>query len=167
MLESLYFSLLKEPKILFVTAGSDIKYTQEICSYFVEKNMEENIICLGKIDYDFIPGVIALSDVCLSMLEDNRVYQMSPPQKIIEYMASGKPVIANKIQTHTMLITNEYDGFLTENNSSEISDRILFLKANPEIHKLMCENVLKTASKFDTSLVYKEMKDVMTRVLNN
>jgi hypothetical protein len=48
-----------------------------------------------------------------------------------------------------------------------ISDRILFLKANPDIHKLMIRNVLKTASKFDTSLVYKEMKEVMTRVLNN
>jgi hypothetical protein len=48
-----------------------------------------------------------------------------------------------------------------------ISDRILFLKANPDIHKLMSRNVLKTASKFDTSLVYKEMKEVMTRVLNN
>jgi hypothetical protein len=66
-----------------------------------------------------------------------------------------------------MLITNEYDGFLTEYNPSLISDRILFLKANPEIHRLMSKNVLKTASKFDTSLVYKEMKDVINLVLNN
>ena len=167
MLESLYISLLKDPKILFVTAGSDAKQTQEIYNYFMERKMEENIICLGKIEYDFIPGVIALSDVCLSILEDNRVYQMSPPQKVIEYMASGKPVIANKIQTHSMLITNEYDGFLTDYDPLMISDRILFLKANPDIHKLMSRNVLKTASKFDTSLVYKEMKEVMTRVLNN
>jgi glycosyltransferase involved in cell wall biosynthesis len=167
MLESLYISLLKDPKILFVTAGSDAIQTQEIYNYFMERKMEENIICLGKIDYDFIPGVIALSDVCLSILEDNRVYQMSPPQKVIEYMASGKPVIANKIQTHSMLITNEYDGFLTDYDPLMISDRILFLKANPDIHKLMIRNVLKTASKFDTSLVYKEMKEVMTRVLNN
>jgi glycosyltransferase involved in cell wall biosynthesis len=92
---------------------------------------------------------------------------MSPPQKVIEYMASGKPVIANKIQTHSMLITNEYDGFLTDYDPLMISDRILFLKANPDVHKLMSRNVLKTASKFDTSLVYKEMKEVMTRVLNN
>jgi glycosyltransferase involved in cell wall biosynthesis len=167
MLESLYLSLLKDPKILFVTAGSDAEQSLEIYNFFMERNLQENIICLGKIEYNFIPGVIALSDVCLSILEDNQVYQMSPPQKVIEYMASGKPVIANKIQTHSMLITNEYDGFLTDYNPSVISDRILFLKANPDIHKLMSKNVLKTASKFDTSLVYKEMKEVMTRVLNN
>jgi glycosyltransferase involved in cell wall biosynthesis len=158
--------MIEDSKILFVVAGSDVKYTQEINKYFLERNLEENLICLGKIEYDFIPGVIGLSDVCLSMLEDNPVYQMSPPQKVIEYMASGKPVIANKIQTHSMLITNEFDGFLTENNPEEISDRILFLKTNPEIYRQMSKNVLKTASKFDTSKVYKEMGMVINNVLN-
>jgi glycosyltransferase involved in cell wall biosynthesis len=167
MLESLYFSLLKDPKILFVIAGSDDHYTRKINNYFQERNLVENLICLGKIEYDFIPGVITLADVCLSILEDNPVYQMSPPQKVIEYMASGKPVIANKIQTHAMLITNDYDGFLTENNPFVISEKILFLKENPEICKLMSENVLRTASKFDTSLAYKEMKEVINHVLYN
>lgn len=167
MLESLYFTFMKDPDIVFVIAGSDDYHTKLINDYFLERNFEKNVICLGKIEYDFIPGVIALSDVCLSILEDNRVYQMSPPQKVIEYMAAGKPVIANKIQTHSLLITDEYDGFLTESDSYIISERILFLKTNPEIYKQMSKNVLKTASKFDTSLVYKEMKEVITHVLNN
>jgi len=167
MLESLYYSIQKDPKILFVIAGSDILHTRQINSYFRERNLEDNIICLGKIDSEFIPGVISLSDVCLSILEDNLVYQMSPPQKVIEYMASGKPVIANKIQTHTMLITNEYDGFVTENDAAMISDRILFLKTNPEIYKQMSENVLKSASKYDTSEVYKKLGEVIGQILNN
>ena len=166
MLESLYISQTKDNKILFLVAGSDIQHTWEINNYFIERDLEKNLICLGKIEYDHIPGVIALSDVCLSILEDNPVYQMSPPQKVIEYMASGKPVIANEIQTHAMLITDEFNGFLTENNPDMISDRILFLKKNPEIYELMSKNVLETASKFDTSLVYNEMKDVITHVLD-
>ena len=167
MLESLNFALRKDPKILFVIAGSDSMRTSEINSYFRERDLEDNIICLGKIDSEFIPGVISLSDVCLSILEDNPVYQMSPPQKVIEYMASGKPVIANRIQTHTSLITDDYDGFVTENNPAMISERILFLKANPEIHKQMSENVLKSASKYDTSEVYKELEEVIDNILNN
>jgi glycosyltransferase involved in cell wall biosynthesis len=91
---------------------------------------------------------------------------MSPPQKVIEYMASGKPVIANRIQTHSMLITDEYDGFLTEYNPHMISEKILFLKTNPGYYKQMSKNVLKTASKFDTSLVYKEMREVISDVLS-
>jgi glycosyltransferase involved in cell wall biosynthesis len=167
MLESLYLALQTDQKILFVIAGSDLKQTREINDYFLERKLEENIICLGKIDHDLIPGVIALSDVGLSILEDNPVYRMSPPQKVIEYMASGKPVIANKIKTHSMLITDGYDGFLTENDPAMIAERILFLKTNPEIYKSMTENVLKTASKSDTSQVYKEMEEVIKNVLNN
>jgi len=166
MLESINISITKDMKILFLVAGSDIQHTREINNYFMERNIEENLICLGKIEYDHIPGVIALSDVCLSILENNPVYQMSPPQKVIEYMASGKPVIANEIQTHAMLITDEFDGFLTENNPAMISDKILFLKANPEVYELMCKNALETASKFDTSKVYNEMKDVIYHVLD-
>jgi glycosyltransferase involved in cell wall biosynthesis len=167
MLESLYFAFIKDPDIVFVIAGSDDYHTKVINDYFLERNYGKNVICLGKIEYDFIPGVIALSDVCLSILKDNRVYQMSPPQKVIEYMAAGKPVIANKIQTHSLLITDDYDGFLTESDPYMISERILFLKTNPEIYKQMSKNVMKTASKFDTSLVYREMKEVITHVLTN
>lgn len=167
MLESIYISILNDPEILFVIAGSDAQHTKEIENFFLDRNMEGNLICLGKIEYEHIPGVITLSDVCLSILEDYPAYRMSPPQKVIEYLASGKPVIANKIQTHSMLITDEYDGFLTDNDPTEISDRILFLKSNREIHSQMSKNALKTASKYETSEVYREMGEVINNVLNN
>jgi glycosyltransferase involved in cell wall biosynthesis len=167
MLESLHLALRQDPEILFVIAGSGNNYTEEINDYFRKRDLDDHIICLGKIESDLIPGVIALSDVCLSILQDNPVYQMSPPQKIIEYMAAGKPVIANKIQTHALLITDQYDGFLTDYNPEGISERILYLKQNPDIHKTMCKNVLKTSSRFDTSEAYKEMKDVINQVLRS
>ena len=166
MLDSLHLALRQDRDIVFVIAGSDKQYTEEINDYFRERNLEAHVICLGKIESYQIPGVIALSDVCLSILQNNPVYQMSPPQKVIEYMAAGKPVIANKIQTHTLLITDQYDGFLTDYNPEAISERILYLKKNPEIHKRMCKNVLKTSEKFDTSEAYRQMRDVMNQVLD-
>lgn len=167
MLESLHLAIRKDTEIMFVVAGSDKHFTEEINDYFRERDIKEHVICLGKIESDKIPGVIALSDVCLSFLEDNPVYQMSPPQKVIEYMAAGKPVIANRIQTHSMLITDKYNGFLTDYNPIEISEKILYLKNNPEIHKSMCRNVVKTSARFDTAEAYREMKVVMNQVLDN
>lgn len=167
MLESLHLAIRKDTEIMFVVAGSDKHFTEEINDYFRERDIKEHVICLGKIESDKIPGVIALSDVCLSFLEDNPVYQMSPPQKVIEYMAAGKPVIANRIQTHSMLITDKYNGFLTDYNPIEISEKIIYLKNNPEIHKSMCRNVVKTSARFDTAEAYREMKVVMNQVLDN
>lgn len=37
----------------------------------------------------------------VSLLETNKVYATSPPQKIFEYMAAGLPVLCNDIVTHT------------------------------------------------------------------
>jgi glycosyltransferase involved in cell wall biosynthesis len=167
MLESTFISLQRDQELLFVIAGSDDSYSGEILNYFKERDLAENVICMGKIGYDLIPGVIALSDVCLSILQDYPAYRMSPPQKVIEYFASGKPVIANRIQTHTMLITEGYNGFLTENDPAEISEKILFLKANPGVCEQMSVNAMKTASKYDTSEVYKEMEEVIDSVLND
>jgi glycosyltransferase involved in cell wall biosynthesis len=92
---------------------------------------------------------------------------MSPPQKVIEYMSAGKPVIANRIQTHSMLITDEYNGYLTEYNPLVISERILYLKENPDVYKIMSKNALRTSRKFDTSIVYREMATVIDEVLNH
>jgi len=66
-----------------------------------------------------------------------------------------------------MLITDEYNGFLRDYNPSVIAEKIIYLKKNPDIHKRMCKNVLKTASKFDTSEAYMEMKAVINQVLDN
>jgi glycosyltransferase involved in cell wall biosynthesis len=165
MLESLYISLQRDPNILFVIAGSDSEDSASIIKFFTDKQFADNILCMGKIEYDYIPGVLALSDVCLSFLEDNPVYRMSPPQKVVEYMASGKPVIANMIHTHSILITNEFDGYLTEFNPSAVAEKILYLKANPAVYDLMSRNVLKTAEKFDTSRVYSEIESVIKGLL--
>jgi glycosyltransferase involved in cell wall biosynthesis len=166
MLESLRMSIEKDPDILFLIAGSDDEYTRQITSYFSERCLQDNLMCLGKIAYAHIPGIIALSDVCLSFLEDNPVYRMSPPQKVIEYLASGKPVIANDMQTHALLVTNEYDGFLTVDNPIEIADKILFLKSNPVICHQMGENARNTSAKYDTDLVYGKMKEAIDQMLN-
>jgi glycosyltransferase involved in cell wall biosynthesis len=167
MLESLRISIEKDPDILFLIAGSDEEYTRQINGYFRERNLQDSLMCLGKIEYVHIPGIIALSDVCLSFLEDNPVYRMSPPQKVIEYLASGKPVIANNMQTHALLITNEYDGFLTMDNPVEIADRILFLKTNPGVCHQMGENARNTSTKYDTDLVYGKMKEGIDQMLNS
>ncbi len=167
MLESLSYTFRKDRNILFVVAGSDSLQTETIMDYFTMINFQDNVICLGKIDYDHVPGVIGLSDVCLSFLENNRVYQMSPPQKVLEYMASGKPVIANRIETHSMLIKDGYNGFLTENNPIEISEKILYLKADPLLSRQMSSNALKTAEKADASKAYLDMAMVIKDGLYN
>ena len=68
------------------------------------------------------------SDVCLSFLDDVPAHHLSPPQKILEYFAAGKPVICNKIRTHELLVNHGVNGFILEKNPKEMSEIILKLK---------------------------------------
>jgi glycosyltransferase involved in cell wall biosynthesis len=167
MLEAINEAVKQNPEILFAIAGSYDASTRLINEYAQKNNISENILCFGKIEYEYIPGLIALSNVCLSLLEDNPVYRMSPPQKVIEYFAAGKPVIANNIQTHNLLITDSYDGFITPYDSEAISQKILFLQSNKTIYQQMCSNALHTAAKYDTGRVYEKLKEMITNTLNN
>jgi glycosyltransferase involved in cell wall biosynthesis len=166
MLESMRISSARDPEILFVIAGSDETYSQRINAFFRQHSMTENLICYGQVEYGNIPGILALSDVCLSFLEDTPVYQLSPPQKVIEYFAAGKTVIANIITTHNDMITDSFNGFLTSCNPQEVAEKIIYLKTNPEVHQQMCINALKTAESYDMIRVYQQMKEVIQGILD-
>ena len=161
MLESVRISIKKNSKIAFLIAGSDERFSKIIINYFNENCMSENLICLGKIDYEFIPGVIFLSDVCFSFLENNPVYQLSPPQKIIEYFAAGKPVIANKVLSQELLITDGFNGFLVDDNIEDISEKIVTFSTDSAMWKQMCKNASKTVMNNDISIVCGKIVDTM------
>jgi len=57
----------------------------------------DNVIFTGNIPYDQIPYYISIMDVCLIPFEDSPLSQNAFPIKLIEYMASGKPVISTPL----------------------------------------------------------------------
>lgn len=66
-----------------------------------EPDLGAVIRLLPPMPYAEVIEVYGHMDVGLSLLESNIFYCASPPQKIFEYMASGLPMICNRIVTHT------------------------------------------------------------------
>lgn len=161
MLESIKEAVLKDDKIVLIIAGCEEKYLNIIDSYTRENELRNNLIFYGRIDHTLVPGILYLSDVCLSFLEVNPSFEMSPPQKVIEYFAAGKPVLANRIKTHEMLINDRYNGFILEENADIISETILKIKNDKSLLEELSANALETASKYDFDLIYGGMVNQM------
>lgn len=157
ILDSIKEAVLKEDKIVLLIAGCEEKYLNIIQNYAHENRLENNIIIYGRIDHTLVPGILHFSDVCLSFLEVNPSYQMSPPQKVIEYFAAGKPVLANRIKTHELLITDQYNGFILDEDPDKISETILKLKNDKLLLAEISANALETANKYDFDKIYGEM----------
>jgi len=154
MLDSVKEAVSRDDKIVFVIVGSEDKYFQIIYKFTHENNLNNNVLSYGRIDSSLVPGILYLSDVCLSFLEVNPTYEMSPPQKIVEYFAAGKPVIANKIRSHELLISDGFNGFLVNENPEEVVQHIITLKNNNKFHRVISRNALETAHKYDFDDIY-------------
>ena len=151
--------------ILFVIVGSEPAYIHSIANFVSANRLEEKILSYGRVDHDLIPGILAYSDVCLSLLENIPAYEMSPPQKIIEYFAAGKPVIANQISTHELLIKQNYNGFIINYTSLEISNAILKLYKDRPLLTAMASNASNSVNKYDFDIVYGKMISKMKNLV--
>jgi glycosyltransferase involved in cell wall biosynthesis len=62
-----------------------------------ELNLEESIIFVGAVPHDDVPRYIAAADVCVACFERNDVTMCKSPLKIVEYLASGKAIVASEV----------------------------------------------------------------------
>jgi len=166
MLDSVMKAIHKDRKIFFVIAGANEKFSRKIKDYQKKYKLENNIYNYGIVDISLIPGILFYSDVCFSFLEDIPAYRMSPPQKVVEYFAAGKPVICNKIETHEWLVDHKKNGLILDYKSNDVSKAILRLKRNTNLLKEMSNNAGETALKYDINSVYRKLVKTINKNLD-
>jgi len=166
MMDSIKEVVKQDNKIMLIIAGADKIFTHKIEEFSESNNLQDNIINFGIIDVSLIPGILYYSDVCLSFLDDVPAYRISPPQKVVEYFAAGKPVICNKIETHEMLVSHRKNGFVLDYKAKEVSKAILELKDNQSLLNEMSSNAKLEAIKHDINLVYGNLVNKMKESLD-
>lgn len=70
----------------------------------------KQIIFSGKRPISEMPGFLGKADILVSP----RIKGENTPFKIYSYLASGKPILATNIISHTQILTNEKDALLVE-----------------------------------------------------
>lgn len=64
-----------------------------------------SVVFTGAVDHASVPEHIAASDICVASFEDNDVTACKSPLKIVEYMASGKPIVASRVGEVTAMLS--------------------------------------------------------------
>lgn len=99
MLES--FSLLTEAeKIYLIVIGGDKKKIRQYESIAARKGIDNRAHFIGSRPVDCIYGYLQQADILISP----RVTGRNTPMKIFSYLASGKPIIATDIPSHTQVL---------------------------------------------------------------
>ncbi|MFW5886269.1 MAG: glycosyltransferase [Bacteroidota bacterium] len=167
MIDSIKRITEQNKKVVLVIAGADKYFSERITEFQKKFQLQNNIINYGVVDSSIIPGILHYANIGLSFWDANVPgFQLAPPQKIFEYFAAGKPVICNKVQTHSMFVENRKTGFVINMDSTEVSDTILELVNNNELYQQMCVNAANEALKYDMDVVYGNMVKKINEQLN-
>ncbi len=95
--------LSSEPGARFVVVGEGFK-KEGLESFVRELGLTGKIIFTGAVSHDEVPVYIAASDICVAVFEDTPLVRCKSPLKIVEYMASGKPVVASDVGEVTKMV---------------------------------------------------------------
>lgn len=81
-------------KFMIMGSGSDLG---SLKTFAEEQGVMGEVIFTDFVPHADVPHYIAAADICVAPFEDNEVTRCKSPLKIVEYLASGKPIVASDV----------------------------------------------------------------------
>jgi glycosyltransferase involved in cell wall biosynthesis len=125
-----------------------------------EKNLNDIIVLKGKVEQYDIPKYYLASDIFVysSMSETQGMV-------ILEAMTGGCPVVAVQSSGIDDVIIDNYNGFKTDNNITEWSDRVIHLLENAEQRKEMSLNAFNYSKGFTVDIMAKKVESLYYKAI--
>lgn len=84
------------PQTAFIIVGDGYR-AGELKELAKRENLDGPLIFTGPVPHDEIPHYIAAADVCVACFEENDITKCKSPLKIVEYLSSGKAIVASNV----------------------------------------------------------------------
>ncbi|MGE4357982.1 MAG: glycosyltransferase family 4 protein [Candidatus Omnitrophota bacterium] len=88
--------LHKNPQVYFMIVGEGFM-EKRLRRLTKELGIENKVIFTGSVPHHEIPEYISASDICVAPFKETKVTLCKSPLKIVEYMASGKAIVASNV----------------------------------------------------------------------
>jgi glycosyltransferase involved in cell wall biosynthesis len=128
------------------------------------------VIVQPAIPHHEVSAVIAESDICLAPLglNDRNVTQGACPIKVLEYMASSRPLIASNMPIVRELVREDVDGLLfSPNDPGDLARQVLTLLNDYELSKRLADSATERAlTKFTWHEAQKKLLKVYGKLLS-
>ena len=131
--------------------------------------LEQSVTVRPAVPHHDVPDLIANADICLAPLglNDRNVTQGACPIKVLEYMASSRPLIASNMPIVRELVREHVDGLLfSPNDPEDLARQVLMLLDNHDLSKRLANSATeRVLSKFTWHEAQKKLIKVYARLM--
>ena len=131
--------------------------------------LEESMSIQPAVPHHEIPGLIAEADICIAPLglNDRNVTQGACPIKILEYMASARPLIASNMPIVRELVREDMDALLfSPSDPDDLARQVIALLNDYELSRRLAASASERAlTKFTWHEAQKKLLKVYERLL--
>ncbi|MDQ2692208.1 MAG: glycosyltransferase family 4 protein [Chloroflexota bacterium] len=133
--------------------------------------LEASVMIQPAVPHHDIPTVIAEADICIAPLglNDRNVTQGACPIKVLEYMASSRPLVASNIPIVRELVREDVDALLfSPNDPDDLARQILVLLRDVSLSQRLSEAATQRAlTKFTWHEAQKKLVKVYRKLLGS
>ncbi len=119
----------------------------------------KNVSFLGMKPREAVKEYLYKSDIALMPFTDSISNRSRSPVKLGEYLAAGKPVVANPVGIIKDIIENGKNGILTKDNPEDFARGIEKLRSRKLMEKIS-KNARKTAEKYSWKNIAEKLRKV-------
>src|SRR5512134_1916955 len=131
--------------------------------------IEEYVTVQPAVPHHEVPALIAEADICLAPLglNDRNVTQGACPIKVLEYMASSRPLVASNMPIMRELVREDVDALLfSPNDPDDLARQVLNLLSDYDLSKRLSDSASERAlTKFTWHAAQKKLLKVYNKLL--
>jgi glycosyltransferase involved in cell wall biosynthesis len=131
--------------------------------------VEESVMIQPAVSHHEVPALIAESDICVAPLglNDRNVTQGACPIKVLEYMASSRPLIASNMPIVRELVREDVDALLfSPNDPEDLARQVLTLLDDYDLSGRLADSATERAlTKFTWHQAQKKLLKVYDKLL--
>jgi glycosyltransferase involved in cell wall biosynthesis len=162
--------ILEKQSVQLRVVGRGRSRQRKILAKQIRKlGVEEHVTVQQAVPHDEVPSLIAEADICLAPLglNDRNVTQGACPIKVLEYMASSRPLIASNMPIVRELVREDQDALLfSPNDPEDLARQVLVLLNDYDLSKRLADSATERAlSKFTWHAAQKKLLKVYGKLL--
>ena len=165
LLESAPKVIQKIPDVEFILLGDgpERKKLEQIVS---EKKIEKNVFFKGWINRDEIPNQLSNASIGIGPLKLTDVTKSALPIKVLEYMASGLPIISKEGTLPKDVLENDKNGFFIK-NADELAEKLIILLEDLNLNDRMGGKSLEMVRKFSWEQIVSLILNIQKKIKKN